>query len=81
MESILEQLTVIFRDVLDNEKLQLSTTSSAQNVEDWDSLNHIQIVVAIEKHFRIKFTATEIQKWKTVGDMVTSIETKLPAKG
>jgi acyl carrier protein len=81
MEPILEQLQSIFRDVLDNDKIKLEKTSSAQTLEDWDSLNHIQLVVAIEKHFHIKFTTIEIQKWKNVGDMCDSIQAKLPAKG
>ena len=81
MEPILEQLESIFRDVLDNENIKLDKTSSAQTLEDWDSLNHIQLVVAIEKHFHMKFATLEIQKWKNVGDMCESILSKLPAKG
>ncbi|HSZ32108.1 MAG TPA: acyl carrier protein [Puia sp.] len=79
MDAILEQVESIFRDVLDNDKIKLDKSSSAQNIDDWDSLNHIQLVVAIEKHFRIKFPTLEIQKWKNVGDMCESIRAKLPA--
>lgn len=76
---ILEQLSEIFKDVLDNDSIQLTPATTANEVEEWDSLYHIQLVVAIEKHFKIKFTASEIQSWKNVGDMVTNVQTKLAA--
>jgi acyl carrier protein len=77
---ILEKLTDIFRDVLDNESIQLSPQTTADEIEEWDSLNHIQLVVAIEKSYKIKFTASEIQNWNNVGEMVTSINNKLSAQ-
>lgn len=70
---ILEQVNNIFIDILDtNVKLSFSTT--ARDVEDWDSLNHIQLIVAIEKHFKIRFNSFEINNWKNVGEMCMSIE-------
>jgi len=77
---ILEKLTDIFRDVLDNESIQLSPQTTADEIEEWDSLNHIQLVVAIEKSYKIKFTAAEIQNWNNVGEMVASINNKLSAQ-
>lgn len=76
---ILEQLNDIFKDVLDNDNIQLTAATTANDVEEWDSLYHIQLVVAIEKYFKIKFTASEIQSWKNVGDMVNNVQTKLAA--
>ena len=67
----------IFRDILDQPALLLQPDTSADDVEDWDSLNHIHLVNAIEKHFKIRFTVKEIQSWLVVGDMLTSIEDKL----
>jgi acyl carrier protein len=79
MESneLLMRLTDIFRDVLDDDKISLTRETTANDVEEWDSLNHIQLVVAIEKSFKMKFTTSEIQNWKNVGEMIDSIQTKL----
>jgi acyl carrier protein len=70
---ILAEVNKIFCHVLDNERLVLTRESSAKDVEDWDSLNHIQLVVAIEKHFRLKFTSADIRSWKNVGEMCDAI--------
>lgn len=76
-QEILHQLQDIFTDVLDNENIQLTEASSADDIEEWDSINHIQLIVAVEKHFKVKFNNAEIQRWKKVGDMISSIKAKL----
>ena len=76
-ENILKEVNDIFIDILDNEYIELSMTTTANDVEDWDSLTHIQLVVAIEKHFRIRFTAAQIQQWKNVGEMCTEINKRI----
>jgi acyl carrier protein len=73
----LKQVNAIFIDVMDNEDIILTSETTANDVDDWDSLNHIQLVVAIEKQFKIRFTSREIQGWNNVGEMVNSISSKL----
>jgi len=74
---VLDKLTEIFRDVLENDDIELTRATTADDIEEWDSLNHIQLVVAIEKGYKIKFTTSEIQNWKNVGDMIDGIRSKL----
>ena len=76
-EDILSKVQNIFRDVLDEENISLTFQTTANDIEEWDSLTHIQLVVAIEKSFKIKFTSKEILSWKNVGEMVETIHAKL----
>jgi acyl carrier protein len=78
-QQIISQVTLIFRDVLDNEAIVLTESTSAADIEEWDSLSHIQLIVAVEKHFNIKFTSVEISGFKNVGEMCNTIHQKLSA--
>jgi acyl carrier protein len=77
MDPIVAELQPIFQDVLDQPDLVLTPQSNAQTVEDWDSLAHVNLVTAIEKHFKIRFALGELQELKDVGDMVALIHLKL----
>lgn len=74
---ILSKLSEIFREELDNEEINLTAETTANDVEEWDSLSHIQLIVAVEKAFGIRFTSSEIQTWNNVGEMANSIASKL----
>ncbi len=74
---IFEKLNGIFNDVLDCEDIELEEKTCADDIEEWDSLSHIQLIVAIEKEFGIKFTSREIMKWNNVGEMVDTILEKI----
>lgn len=74
---MLKQLNTIFARVLDREEIDLKETTTAADVEDWDSLTHIQLVVETEKFFKVKFKAEEIQKFQNVGDMCRALREKL----
>lgn len=73
---ILAEVQDIFRDVLDNEDIILSNETVADDIEEWDSLTNIQLVVAIEKHFKVKFTSKELLNWNNVGDMIDCLAAK-----
>jgi len=77
VNDVIAQYQDIFKDVLDNDDLVLSYESTAADIEEWDSLSHIQIVVAVEKHFKVKFTTAEIREFKNVGEMCEATLKKL----
>tara|TARA_B110000003_G_C16219234_1_gene366683 strand:- start:32 stop:277 length:246 start_codon:yes stop_codon:yes gene_type:complete len=60
----------IFRDIFDEDDLVISDITNADEIEDWDSLNHINLVSAIEKEFKIKFALGELMTLKNVGAMI-----------
>jgi acyl carrier protein len=77
---VLEQLTNIIRDVLNNDTLALTAETVAADVPEWDSFNHINIVVATEVRFGIKFKTAELEQLRNVGEFVALIERKLSQK-
>lgn len=72
-----KQINDIFIDVLDKEDLVLNDQTTANDIEEWDSLNHIHLVVAIERKFKIHFSSKEIQSWDNVGEMIDCICSKV----
>ena len=75
--AIIKDIQPIFRDVLDVPDLQLTRQSNASNVEGWDSLSHVNLVMAIEKKYKIKIALGELQDLKNVGEMADLIQRKL----
>lgn len=80
MDSTLEEVQSIFRDVLDQPDLKLTRESNGRNVADWDSLAHINLVTAVAARYKIKFALGELEDLKDVGDMIDLIKVKLAAK-
>ena len=69
-EDIFARLTVIFRNVFDDEEIVLTDGTTADDIEDWDSLEQINLLVAIEKRFNIKFQLADVSHLENVGAMV-----------
>lgn len=80
-EAIYQQLQDIFRDVFDDDTLVPVPTMSAEDVDGWDSLGHIRLIVATESHFGIRFSALEINSWPNVGAFVKAIQKQIEAHG
>ena len=78
--TVLEQLTQIFRDLFDDDSMVLTPETTAADVENWDSLNHIALSVAVESKFGIKFKTAELEELLNVGDFVHLIEKKVSQK-
>ena len=72
-DQLLKEVNKIIIDVLDNKTIVLTRETKAGDIEEWDSLNHIQLVVAIEKKFAQRFTSAEITNWKNVGEMCNDL--------
>jgi acyl carrier protein len=79
-EEISVQVRDIIADVLDKPELQLSRDTTADNVEGWDSFNHINIVVAVESHFGIKIHTAEIEELRNFGELIDLVERKLGSR-
>lgn len=80
--STLATITEIIQDVLDEEDLEITSATTADDAEDWDSLAHIQIIDAIEKEYGMKFSIAEIEEMNQAGDVggtVDIVERKLAA--
>lgn len=67
------ELTKIFRDIFDNDDLEITDSTTAADIEEWDSLNHVNLVVAVEKGFKIKFSTKEVKNMENVGEFIHSI--------
>jgi acyl carrier protein len=76
---IYSRLTEIFRDIFDDDTLELRPEMTAADIQEWDSFNHINLIVATEAKFGIKFQTTEIESLRNVGHFVELIGKKLAA--
>ncbi len=76
-EEVFDKLNKVFADVFDDEDIVVNEDTTADDIEDWDSLEHINLVVAVENEFNIKFNMGEVNSFKDVGAMVDNILEKL----
>ena len=77
MNVIHEQIVKIVKNVTQNIEDEILESTTAEDVDGWDSLSHIYIITEIEKHFQIKFSAAEAYNIKCIGDFVRTVESKL----
>jgi acyl carrier protein len=72
----LEELTPVFRQVFDDNSIELTRNTTADDIDDWDSLTHMNLVIALELRFKVKFALGELQTLKNVGEMLDMINRK-----
>ena len=72
-EEVYVRLNEVFRDVFDDEDITVNDETTANDIEDWDSLEHINLIIAVEKAFNIKFNMGEVNDFVNVGEMVDKI--------
>lgn len=72
-EEVFERVTDIFRDVFDDDELVILDSTNSEDIEDWDSLEHIQLIVGMEKEFKVKFDIKTVNSLENVGQMVDLI--------
>jgi acyl carrier protein len=75
-EEILKKINEIFIEVFEDNSIVLSKTTTTSDIEAWDSLNHIKIITAVEKYFKIRFNLNELLNFRNVGDLCRSIQSK-----
>jgi acyl carrier protein len=72
-EQVLTRLTNVFRDTFENESLVIGDATTALDIEEWDSLAHITLILAVEREFKIKFKAAEVGGFANVGGLIQLI--------
>lgn len=70
-KEIYDRLNEVFRDVFDDDTICVSADTTAEDIEDWDSLEHIRLIAAVEQHFGMRFKMGEVASMKNVGEMVS----------
>ncbi len=76
-EEVFEKLNEVFRDVFDDEDITVTETTTADDIEDWDSLEHINLLAAVEQEFGMKFNMGQVVSMKNVGEMAEIIMSKI----
>ena len=79
MDAMLDQLQSVFRDVFEDDELTINRQTSADNVEGWDSLMHVSLMINVERVFGVKFSTTQVASLKNVGELMDLIESRRAA--
>ena len=77
MKASLEQFKVLLEEVLDKKIDLVSNETKPADIEGWDSLNHVFLIVKLESHYHVKFSTAQVQKWNNVGDILNDIDSNL----
>ena len=77
-EEVFEKLNEVFQDVFDDSSIQVKDETTAADIEDWDSLEHINLIAAVEQEFGMKFNMGQVVTMKNVGEMADIIMSQLP---
>jgi len=80
MSNTLQTINDIFCNVLDNENIKLTPETTVNDIEDWDSLTHFQLIIAIEKEFDMQFTSSEISGFQNIGEVCESVQKRIDQK-
>jgi acyl carrier protein len=75
--NIIDKMTGIFREVFDDDAIEIKDSTTATDIDGWDSLSHVNLIIAIEERFKIKFGTKELLTFKNVGDLRKAIEGKV----
>lgn len=74
---VYRELNEIFRDIFDDDTITINASTTSADIEDWDSIEHINLISAVEKHFKVKFSMKQVSTMKNVGEMVDIIISQL----
>jgi acyl carrier protein len=80
-DAILDKLLAVFRDVFEDDELEISATTTADDVDGWDSLMHVSLMINVERAFGVKFSSTQVASLKNVGELIDLVTARLAAKG
>ncbi len=76
MSQTLEELNEVFQEVFEDDELEVQAQTSARDIDEWDSLMHVNLVLAVESRFDVRFTSTEVAGLKDVGELMALVEKK-----
>ncbi len=79
-DAIQEKLLAVFRDVFEDDELEISATTTADDIEAWDSLTHVSLMINVERAFGLKFSSTQVASLKNVGQLVDLVSSRLQAQ-
>jgi acyl carrier protein len=70
------RVTEIFRDLFNDDQLVISRQTTAKDIEDWDSVMHVSLIIQVEKEFGVRFSSSEVARLQDVGELIDLVESK-----